>query len=234
MVDFIQLSAERLVILYGLYMIIVVIFLWFAANLYKRGARSRQKAFIARFFIFVAIGLIINAIYAPMDSELIQSLGNKTVIFLTTIAHANLLFFAISVQKSEIEFTPKKAWLYTILVAIVSIGYYLFPITFKSDYSPVWTVEIFVFALILTQSLMISAFVIIIKINRTIENPAIKQRMLNLFIGIIMLEFVMISTLMRNAQFISGILSILPGLLIIPGGLLIYFGVGKKLDKDQS
>jgi len=231
LIEFNHLSTDRIITIYGIYLSLAIIFSIMAAKLIKRGDESLRKKFIIQLFLFLEIGLFLNALYAPIDNLLIQTIGNKTVIFLSTLGMGNLFLFIIGVKKSEVEFTPKHAIISELIMAVISAGYYAIPIEFGPTYAPIWPGLFLIYSIIITQTLFISSIVLGINMFRGMQDPLIRKKFIMFLIGLICIELVLIQTYLKNGQFVTSPLLNLMGLSIIPGGLLIYFGVGKDIKK---
>ncbi len=234
--DFLTLTPERIFTVYVMYSSISALFLIFAAKLSRRGQKSQQKAFITKVFLYIALGLIINVIYAPFNNRLFQEVGTKIVIFMTTMGFVNLLFFTYSLTRSTQEFTRKKSIIAEILFACVAGVYFFLPVSLKDpDLSPIWPTGFIIFCAIFTQALFTLAMVYGVLVERTMKDEEIRKRFRLFLLGLVLLEIVLISTLLRNGQYLAALGSVgttllmLLALCIIPGGILIYLGVGKNI-----
>ncbi len=234
-IEFIQLSPERLVTIIG-NVGISVLFLFLAYRILARGERSFRKVLFAKFFAYVSIGLLANVVYAPFADPLIQGMGNHAVIFLTTMSLVAFVLFTYSLLERTVTFTRKKAVIAEIVLAGVCSVYFFLPITFKPDYSPIWDIWTVIFATVTTQGLFIAALGFSIQAIRTMDNPAVKRRFAWCILGIALYELVLVPTILRNGQFLTGTLLIIVTALevaLIPGGFFIYYGVGKNVGEKQ-
>ncbi len=230
----IELGIDRLFRLYGIFLVLGLVFIFFGIDIRRReGEKTRQRVFLSKFFLISALGLIINVIYAPFDSVEIQTLGNKFVILTQIMGLVNLCFFTISLHKSEKEFTPKKSRILEIgLLLLALITYFLpniFTIEFTEDYAPIWSMAMGLYVIIIFQAIFILIMIFGILSAKIFEDKQIKKRLQYLLIGIIFLQGVVFSTFLRNLWINRSIWTLLLGLSIIPSGLFLYFGVGKKL-----
>ncbi|HMF32573.1 MAG TPA: hypothetical protein VKK79_14215 [Candidatus Lokiarchaeia archaeon] len=230
-IEIIQFSSERLVTLIG-NIGISILFLFFAARILSRGEKSFRKVLFAKFFAYVSFGLIFNVIYAPFADSLLQSIGNHAVIFLTTMSLADFVLFSYSLLEKTVTFTRKKAIIAEIVLAGVSSVYFFLPISFKPDFSPIWDISTIFFSLALTQCLFIAAIVYSVQALHTMQIAVVKRRFLWFIIGIACFELVLIPTILRNGQLVTGtVLLVMTALevALVPGGILIYYGVGKNV-----
>ncbi len=227
---FLSLPPERLIVIYGFYSFICVLFLVFAVKLYRRGQRSQHKAYIVKFFLYVVLGLFLNILYAPVDDIIIQELGNKSVIFLTTMGIINLVFFTYTIFRSTQEFAHKKSMIAEAILACIAAIYFILPIDFiMPGYSPYWPELMVSLALILTQSLFVIAIGLGIIIVFRMTDSVMKKRFWMFLVGLLMFEMVLLTTILRNGQLIPGIILLIFGLFMIPGGIFVYLGVGKNI-----
>src|SRR4030042_4302815 len=144
---------------------------------------------------------------------MIQELGNKSVILLTTMGIVNLVFFSYSLRHSSKEFTPTKSLIWEIMLAAIAVIYYFLPIDFKpEDFSPIWHLEMVVFCLLLTQTLFFIAMGLGLITIPNMKNQLIRKRFWMFLLGLIMFEMVIISTVLRNGQFATGIVLLVLGL----------------------
>ena len=233
MVEFVQFTTDRLVMIYGVYSMICLMFLVFAYKLSKRGESTPQKTHIVRFFVFTALGLILNMAYAPFDNVPIQMLGNKTVILLTTMSLCNLMLFTLIVNKSSMVITDQKRFLIQAVVLGLCVVYYVIPITFGEGFQPDWRPIMWIYMITVTETLILSMY-FGIRTAINIEAKEIRRRFLNFLIGVLFIAVMLVYTALRNGRIITSPIFLLLGLAIIPGGLLIYYGVGRELDEKQK
>ncbi len=230
--ELIQFSFERLVTILG-NVGISVLFLFFARRTLSRGEKSFRKVLFAKCFAYVSIGLLFNVLYSPFGDDIIQGLGNHAVIFLTTMSLVAFVLFSYSLLEKTVMFTKHQAAILEIVLAGISSVYFFLPITFKADYSPIWDITTVIFTTALTQTLFVIALVFSIQALRTMDNPVVKRRFRWFIFGLSLFELVLIPTILRNGQFLTGTLLIVVTALeiaLIPGGILIYYGVGKNVE----
>ncbi len=235
-IEIIQFSNERLVTIIG-NVGISILFLFFAFRILSRGEKSFQKVLFAKGFAYVAIGLLFNVAYSPFADDIIQGIGNHVVIFLTTMSLVAFVLFSYSLLERTVLFTKKKAMIAEIVLAAISLVYFFLPISFKLDYSPIWDISMIIFTTILTQSLYITALVFSVQALHTMDNPIVKRRFKWFIFGLALFESVLIPTILRNGQLIVGPLLIIVtalSVLLVPGGFLIYYGVGKNVDSRKG
>ncbi len=222
------MGFQRIFLLYVVFLTIAASCLFFGIKILKRGQLTRQKSFIVTFFFFVASGLIINPIYAPFASIPIQTFGNKLVMLTSTMGLVNLMFFSISVAKSSQEFTRNQVIAIESIFLVLCLFYYLFPISFHEDFTPIWPVEFVIYTLVVSETAFVIAVVFSVKAIREFGDKAMKTKLRNFLIGVLLIDLVMVSTILRNGQLVEAdTILVLMGLLIIPGVLMIYYSVGR-------
>jgi hypothetical protein len=227
------ISPDRIITIYVIYASLAVLFTIFGIKLIKRGDTNQRKKLIIQFFFYLAGGLYLNMIYAPFDYLILQTIGNKTVIFLSTIGIGNLLLFVVSISKSELEFTPNKVVLSELIIASIAAGYYVIPIEFGPNYTPIWPITFIIYCAIVTQILFVIAILSGFRILKTMQDRTIRKKFSAFLLGLLCIELVLVQTLLKNGQFVQSPLLLVMGLSIIPGGLLIYYGVGKELNEQK-
>ncbi len=232
-IEIIEMDPERIFRLYGMFLILAVLFTILAVNIRRReGEKTRQRVFLSKFFLLSAIGLYANLIYAPLGSVEIQTLGNKFVVLTNIMGIVNLSFFTVSITKSEVEFSAKKSRIWEICIFLLaSITYYLpnvFTMEFTEAYSPIWSIAMGIYFLVLSQTFFIFCVVVGVKAIISFEDKQVKRRLLYLLVGILLLEGVVISALVRNME-IRDPWTMVLSFSIVPSALFLYFGVGKKL-----
>ncbi len=232
-IEIIEMEPDRIFRLYGVFLTLAVMFTILAISIRRReGEKTRQRVFLSKFFILSAIGLYANLIYAPFGSIVIQTLGNKFVVLANIMAIVNLAFFTISINKAEVEFSAKKSRIWEVgLLLLVAITYFLpgvFTMEFIEAYSPIWGIAMGIYFLVFSQTFFIICTVVGVKTLIKFESKEVKKRLQYLLIGVLFLEGVVISTLLRNIE-IRDLWTLVLSFSIAPSALFLYFGVGKKL-----
>jgi hypothetical protein len=231
MVELLELSSSRIILL-ALYGFLAIIFLILGTKVSRRGQKTPQTAHIVRFFFFIGFSLVINVLYAPIADEVIQRIGNNSLLLLVTMGVANLMLFTLSVRYSELELTKTRSLLIEICVFVLSAVYYFIPggtTIVPPDYAPLWSTSFLIYGMILTNFLMFMALVIGFKVRKQMENPALKRKFSLFLIGLLFLEILLITTFLGNGGILVGTLRLLLTLSILPGAFLVYAGVGRPL-----
>jgi hypothetical protein len=234
-IPLVEFTSSRFIII-GLYSILALMFVILGIRVRLRGQKTRQTNYISKFFLYVGGSLIVNIAYSPIAVQIIQQIGNNTVILFTTLGVANLLLFTLSVKFSEKELTASKSIMIELLIFAAGIVYYFIPggTTIQlPDYAPHWSINFVIYCLIVTQILMLGAIFTGIGIAKKMEDKTLRGRFNQFITGLVFNEILLISTILGNGGFLNSTIRLLLTLTIFPGAILIYLGVGRRLHNDS-
>jgi hypothetical protein len=237
LVDFIEFSSVRVIKVYVIFPILVAILLTLGFKIKKRGQTTRQTKIITKFFFYTGFGILINLFYAPFADETIQRIGNNSILLIVTVGYANLLNFTLSLKHSERTFTNKKAWMVEIVVALLMFALFFFPegTTFpEDDYLPKWSLAFVIYGIILTSIIVIYSFIVGFQVAAKIDNQEVKKKIIMFLLGLICMMILYMSNFLGNGRLVSGDLFTFLSIFILPGGILIYLGVGRPLEPNKS
>jgi len=237
-----QLTPGRILTVYIAQGVILVVFLYLAIRILLRD-RKRLNAIFAGLYISPAIGVFVNFIYAPLTDETI-------VLFLNFISNATAIYapifivvFDLILLKSEkiISTIKQIAILIAYGLAVLCMGIFLLipgygvTINASTNWSPVWSILIFIYViLILTCGATIPAFYFSIKIYQKFEDKQLKKKWKFFIFGFIALMTFMYLIFISNTLDNPTFRLILAGtglILAVLGGLLMYYGVGRQIEK---
>jgi len=239
---FFDLSTGRILTVYGAQGVILVVFFYLAIRILLRD-RKRLNVIFAGLYLSPAIGILFNWIYAPLTDVPIVQLFNFFTNFGTIYAPIFIVVFDLILLKSEkiISTSKQLAILIAYAIVLLCMGIFLlFPgygvvINDTTNWTPVWSIPFFVYVvLVLTCCATIPALYFSIKIYQKFEDEELKKRWKFFIYGFIALMTFMyaifVSNTLANADFrlIIGVIGILLALL---GAFLMYFGVGKQIEK---
>jgi len=242
MVYFQQLSLGRIITVYVAQGVILVIFLYIAIRILQRD-RKRLNVIFSGLYLFPVVGVLSNFIYAPLTDETIVLLLNFVTNIGTIYAPIFIVVFDLILLKSEkiISTSKQLAILIAYGIAVLCMGIFLlFPgygvkIDLATDWTPVWSFPFFIYVvLILTCFATIPTLYLSIKIYQKFEDAQLKKKWKLFIYGYIALMTFMyaifISNTLNHATFrlIAGVLGLLLALL---GGFLMYYGVGRQIEK---
>jgi hypothetical protein len=237
-----QLTPGRFLTVYIAQGVILVVFLYLAIRILLRD-RKRLNVIFAGLYISPAIGILFNFIYAPLTEESIVLLLNFFTNFGAIYAPIFIVVFDLILLKSEklISTSKQLVILITYGIVVLFMGIFLlipgFGVTINAgtNWTPVWSIPFFVYVvLILTCFATIPSLYFSIKIYQKFEDQELKKKWKYFIFGFIALMTFMyaifISNTLAEATFrlIIGIMGLILALL---GGFLMYFGVGKQIEK---
>lgn len=237
-----QLTPGRFLTVYIAQGAILVVFLYLAIRIILRD-RKRLNLIFAGLYISPAIGVLINFIYAPLTDESIvlffNFISNATAIY----APIFIVVFDLILLKSEkiISTSKQLAILIAYGIAVLCMGIFLLipsygvTINASTNWSPVWSIPIFIYVmLVLTCCATIPAFYLSLKIYQKFEDEILKKKWKFFIYGFIALMTFMYLIFISNTLDNPTFRLILAGtglILAVLGGLLMYYGVGRQIEK---
>ncbi len=235
MVKFMEMSLDRILQIYVIYVLIAALFLFYARKIKtrtkdKEGDNTQAQLLVA-FFTLSGGGLVLNMIYAPFDYELVQQIGNFTIFVMTAMGLACLLFFIIYLRFSILEFPKKRMARYLLLVFIISLGVFFIPdaFTLAEGGRPVYSLPMTIYTILLSQVLFFMAIIWLYKFVGTIDDKSVKRRLLLFAFGLLMINVSMLMTFMRNGELVAGTITLILQLVVVPGNIMIYYAVGRDI-----
>lgn len=230
--EIIPFDSSRFIII-GMFSILALMFVILGIRVKIRGQKTPQTRYISRFFLYVGGSILINIVYSPFAVVLIQQLGSITVMLLVTMGVTNLMLFTLSVKYSEKELTPKKSMIIELFVFLIAMGYYFIPegtSVNEIDFSPIWSLFFVIYSLTLTQILMIIAISTGFSISKKMTDKKLKGRFGQFNTGLIFTSILLISTSLGNGGILNNTIELILTLTIFPAAILIYLGVGRRLE----
>ncbi len=236
-----QLTPGRFLTVYIAQGVILAVFLYLAIRILLRD-RKRLNIMFAGLYISPAIGVLINFIYAPLTDVSIVLLLNFFTNFGAIYAPIFVVVFDLILLKSEkiISTSKQLAILIAYGIVVLCMGIFLlipgFGVTIgPPNWTPVWSFPIFVYVvLVLTCCATIPALYFSIKIYQKFEDEILKKKWKFFIYGFIALMtfmyLIFISNTLDNATF-RLVLAGTGIILAILGGLLMYYGVGRQIEK---
>jgi len=242
MVYFQQLTLGRFLTVYIVQGVVLAVFLYLAIRILLRD-RKRLNLMFAGLYISPAVGVLMNFIYAPLTDESIVLLLNFLANFGAIYSPIFIVVFDLILLKSEKIISTSKQLAILIAYGIVVLGMGIFllipgfgvTINAGTNWAPVWSIPIFVYVvLILTCFATIPALYLSIKIYQKFEDEQLKKKWKFFIYGFIALVTFMYLIFISNTLADATFRLILPGIgiiLAILGGLLMYYGVGRQIEK---
>lgn len=235
----VELNTTRILTVFVAQGLVFAFFLFLAIKILKRDTKRLNIIFSA-FYISALIGSFINFIYVfltDIPTILILNFITNFCIFYSPIF---LLVFNLILLKSEKVITTSKQLIILIVygIAMFCMIIFLFTptpgVTLNVTLSPVWSIEFFIYVLIVESVLIIPLLYLSFQIYRKFEDANLKKKWKFFIFGlctlIIFMYGIFVSNTLDEATFrmiISGIGVILG----LAGGYLMYFGVGRQIEK---
>lgn len=231
------MDLSRIIQVYVIQLGVGGIFYFLIAYLVLRRSTKRLNQIFAMFFISVAIGTIINVIYASLHDRILVQFLNILTYFLFGFALIFLLLFSLMVLKSEKLINTTKQLLAIIGWGLLFSGLFFIgmsggttidPVTWK----PIWYLPFTIYALSLATVSLILVFYFSIEIHRQFENPELKKKWKFYLFGIADYYFIFFGTTISNTLAIESVRTIwaILSLIAILSTYTLYYGVAKQLE----
>lgn len=239
---FFQLTAGRIITVYVAQGVILVAFLYLAIKILLRD-RKRLNVIFAGLYISPAIGVLINFLYAPMTDEFLVSILNFFTNFGFFYAPIFIVVFDLILLKSEKIISTSKQLMILIIYGIAMFGmiFFLFipgsgvTINQGTGWSPVWSLPFFLYVVLVeTIGALIPSLYFSFQIYKKFEDEQLKRKWRFFIFGFIALMTFMYAIFISNyigdptVRLLIGVVGLM---LAILGGFLMYFGVGKQIEK---
>ncbi|MCK4286113.1 MAG: hypothetical protein KAX18_07910 [Candidatus Lokiarchaeota archaeon] len=237
---FFEISVARAITIYGAQGILFAFFLFLAYKILSRD-RKRLNIIFSLFYLSVVIGLLVNFVYAPIEDVTIVLILNFVTNFFIYFAVVFLVVFELILLKSEKVITFPKQLLIILIYGIALFCMILFVfveglgVTLNPSWAPIWSVPFFIYVvLVVTLGGIIPIFYFALQISKKFEDEILRKRWKFFIIGVgalfIFMYGIFISNMLDNStvRIAMGALGLI---LAIIGGYLIYYGVGKSIEK---
>lgn len=218
-----------------------IYFLFIAALILRRSRKNLNKIF-SLFFITVALGTVVNVIYAPISSEsLIEVVEFLHILtfYLFSLAQAFLLTFNLMILKSEAKINPTKQKIiiavYAALLSILFIvgmfgGVRLDPST---KWKPVWELSFFLTAFIICiPTLIFPILYFLIKIFQEFRDEQLRKKWRYFMAGVLLYFLMWFGTSISNfldQDIIRNIWAFF-AMVSLLATYTMYYGVGKQIE----
>ena len=237
-----QLTTGRIITVYVAQGVILVAFLYLAIKILLRD-RKRLNVIFAGLYISPAIGVLINFLYAPMTDEFLVSILNFFTNFGFFYAPIFIVVFDLILLKSEKIISTSKQLMILIIYGIAMFGmiFFLFipgsgvTINQGTGWSPVWSLPFFLYVVLVeTIGALIPSLYFSFQIYKKFEDEQLKRKWRFFIFGFIALMTFMYAIFISNyigdptVRLLIGVVGLM---LAILGGFLMYFGVGKQIEK---
>ncbi|MBD3227071.1 MAG: hypothetical protein GF329_02700 [Candidatus Lokiarchaeota archaeon] len=233
------LTLTRIITVYFVQGSLFVFFLYLAFRIIQREKKKLNYIFSA-FYIFEAVGLFINFIYAPIAVESIVKVLNFLTNFFSFYAPIFLLIFILILLKSEKAITPKKQ-----LIILIVYGIILFSMIFIAfipdigveiiNGAPRWGWVFFVYvSSVVTLFSTIPTLYFSWQIFKQFGDQRLQERRRYFLGGCIVLYIFLYSIFFNNTTDPDSpfrtVVALAGLFLTISASILLYYGVGRQLD----
>ena len=237
-----QLTTGRIITVYIAQGVILLAFLYLAIRILLRD-RKRLNVIFAGLYISPVVGVLINFIYAPLTDVNIVLILNFFTNFGFFYAPIFIVVFDLILLKSEKVISTGKQLLILIIYGIAMFGMLIFlfipgfEVTINQDtgWSPEWSLPFFLYVVLVeTIGALIPSLYFSFQIYKKFEDEVLKKKWRYFIFGFIALMTFMYAIFISNylgdptIRLIIGIMGLI---LAILGGFLMYFGVGKQIEK---
>lgn len=239
-----QMDMTRFIQVYVVQGFVFVFFMFLVSRILKYN-KKRLNIVFSRFYICVSIGILLNFIYAPLQIEGLETtvlILNFLTNFFITYGPIFLVVFLAILLKSE-KIVTKKVELLIELAYGIALGAMIFFLPYggvtidpSTNWKPVYNLPFFLYLIaVITIFTTIPTFYAAKKVYDQFSDKELKTRWKYFAIGIIFLFTFSYGTLTSNFLNIDefrSLWSIIGGLLVVFSAYLIYYGVGRQLQKS--
>ncbi|MFX0027471.1 MAG: hypothetical protein ACFE8M_13800 [Candidatus Hermodarchaeota archaeon] len=219
--------------------LVFAFFLFLAIKILKRDTKRLNIIFSA-FYISAVIGSFVNFIYIFLEDVPTILILNFITNFCIFYSPTFLLVFNLVLLKSEKVINTSKQLIILIVygIAMICMIIFLFTplpgVTLNVNLSPHWSIEFFLYVLIVETLIVIPLLYLSFQIYRKFEDVNLKKKWKFFIYGfcalIIFMYGIFVSNTLDEPIFRTIILGI--GVILgLAGGYLMYFGVGRQIEK---
>jgi hypothetical protein len=235
------LSISRFLTIYIAQGLVFALFLFLAFRILKRD-RKRLNVIFAGFYLSPVIGLFVNFIYGPLSEESVIIALNFITNFGIFYAPIFLVVFELILLKSEKVITSSKQLIILILygIAMFSMIFFLFipewgvSINESTNWSPKWSFPFFIYLVIIESIAVFPILFLSFRISQKFEDELLKKKWNFFIFGFCALAIFMYGIFISNFLGIATfrlIMGLIGLILAIVGGYLMYYGVGRQIEK---
>lgn len=237
---FYQLSITRFITVYIAQGLMFGMFIYLAYKILKRD-RKQLNVIFAGFYIFVAISLFINFIYAPITDVDVVLIMNFITNFFAFYSPIFILVSELILLKSKNVISIGKQFVLLISygIAMFCMMIFLFiedwgVVIGPPEWTPHWMIPFFIYVVIVASIIIVGpSLYLSYKIYKKFSDDLLKKKWKFFTFGLCAIYSFMYSIFISNTlniptfRTIIGIISLI---LIITGGYLMYIGVGRQLE----
>ncbi len=234
------MNITRFVTVYIVQGIMCAFFAFLAYKILKRD-RKRLNLIFAGFYISNVISLCINFIYAPITDENIVLIMHSITTFFAFYSPIFILVFELMVLKPGNIINPKKQKLILTGYAVV-LSFMAIFLSIENwgveigapDWTPHWMVPFFIYLVSIVSIYVVGpSFFISYRIFKKFEDNQLRRKWKSFIFGLgafyACAYGIFISNFL-NIPIFRTVIGIIDLVLIISGGYLMYYGVGRQLE----
>jgi len=239
----------RLIQVYLVQGLVFLFFLSLAIIILRRDRKRLNKIF-AGFYVLVSLGLFFNFIYAPMRNDslvVVIEVFNFLTNFSLLLGPIFLVIFQLILLKSEKIITKKKQML--IIISYAAVLSIMIAFMFGTEtgvdinsgtlWIPIYHLPIYIFIIVVHSiGSTIPTVYLSIKVLKKLTNPILKNKWKYFMVGIHSLNFFLYGT--YSSYILEVIIhgfrfgwSVAGFFIVIVGGYLLFYGVGRQLEKEE-
>lgn len=234
-----QLDPIRILTVFVAQGLVFAFFLFLAIKVLKRDTKRLNIIFSA-FYISAVIGSFVNFIYIFLTDIPTILILNFITNFFIFFSPTFLLVFNLILLKSEKVINTSKQLIILIVygIAMFCMIFFLFMptpgVTLNVKLAPVWSIWFFIYVLIIETLIIVPLLYLSLRIYRKFEDINLKKKWKFFIFGFCALSIFMygifVSNTLDNATFRT-IISAIGVILGLTGGYLMYYGVGRQIEK---
>ncbi|MFX0176924.1 MAG: hypothetical protein ACFE85_11910 [Candidatus Hodarchaeota archaeon] len=216
---------------------------YLAFKVIKRN-RNRITLALGAFYFFPATGFLLNLIFLPFSSSLGGYILYFSAAFLILFGFIFLILFIINLLNMKMYYSIKKQLIIVIIYGLADLILLLWPggitINEQTNWTPSFSIQFFIISyLFFTLVISFPSILLSIKLYHTFTDKRLKKKFGLFLIGIIGMFSAFYGLILYNTSELTDAVIILENFksiwtvlvfcIVIPSGLLIYYGIGQNL-----
>lgn len=233
-----QLDFARIFTVYIAQGLVFAVFLIIVFLILRRDKKWLNWCFSGT-YLSVSIGLFLNFIYAPLTDPNVVLIMYFFTIFFIGYGLIFLVVFELILLKSEKIITRKKQLALLLIYAIALFGTIFFldfvQINEQTGWKPVYEAPFYIYLMgIIICLSQVPTLYFAFQIHKRFEDPKLKKKWKYFIVGTF--ELISFMDLIFTANFINDptfrtVIGVIGLIFSISGGYLMYYGVGKQIEK---
>jgi len=244
-----QYDIVRMLQVYLVQGIVFLFFVSLSIIILRRDTKRLNKLF-SSFYIIISLGLFFNFIYTPMRGDnlvIIIEILNFITNYCLLLGPIFLVVFQLVLLKSEKIVTKKKQLVIITSYAIVLLSLIGFMFGEETgvditgpNWVPIYHLPIYIYLVVVHSiSSTIPTIFLSTMIYKKLENTTIRKKWRFFMVGIHSLNIFMYGTytsyilevVLFGFRFVWSIVGLV---LVVTGGYMVFYGVGRQLSKEQT